>query len=81
MLATELTESLRRNLLRERSQKNSTINASMKRRYTSNDVQNLKQFPERPYMNKNKDKEVDNDPNNWNTYFQNPFTGTSTQAW
>jgi hypothetical protein len=45
MLATELTESLRRHLLHERSQKNATLNAVLKRRHTSHDVANLKQFP------------------------------------
>ncbi|KAK3367297.1 hypothetical protein B0T24DRAFT_534072, partial [Lasiosphaeria ovina] len=51
MLATELTESLRRQLLWERSQKNLTTNAVLKRRHTSHDVANLKQHPEGPYMN------------------------------
>ncbi|KAK3323696.1 hypothetical protein B0T19DRAFT_426727 [Cercophora scortea] len=50
-LATELTESLRRQLLWERSQKDLTINAVLKRRHTSHDVAHLKQHPERPYMN------------------------------
>ncbi|OAA38907.1 hypothetical protein ISF_09871 [Cordyceps fumosorosea ARSEF 2679] len=44
MLATELTESLRRHLLWERQQKTSTANAVLKRRHTSHDVANLKQF-------------------------------------
>ncbi|KAI3536502.1 hypothetical protein CABS01_12662 [Colletotrichum abscissum] len=47
MLATELTESLRRNLLWERQQKSSTANAVLKRRHTSHDVANLKQYPEK----------------------------------
>ncbi|TIC97526.1 Uncharacterized protein CH35J_006555 [Colletotrichum higginsianum] len=42
MLATELTESLRRNLLWERQQKSSTANAVLKRRHTSHDKANLK---------------------------------------
>ncbi|KAL2161947.1 hypothetical protein VTH06DRAFT_7732 [Thermothelomyces fergusii] len=78
MLATELTESLRRNLLRERSQKTSTANAVLKRRHTSTDVSNLKQYPEKPFMKK--DKDVDTDPNSWDKYFQNPFAGYA-QAW
>ena len=46
MLSTELTESLRKNLLWERQQKNSTNNAvALKRRHTSNDVKNLQQYP------------------------------------
>lgn len=57
MLATELTESLRRQLLWERQQKSSTANAVLKRRHTSHDVANLKQFPEKPYMGKEQPKQ------------------------
>jgi hypothetical protein len=45
MLSTEMTESLRKHLLWERQQKNTTANAFLKRRHTSNDVKNLTQFP------------------------------------
>lgn len=45
MLTTELTESLRKHLLWERQQKNSTNNAVLKRRHTSTDVKNLKNYP------------------------------------
>lgn len=45
MLATELTESLRRHLLWERIKKSSTANAVLKRRYTSHDV--ARQHPEK----------------------------------
>jgi hypothetical protein len=61
MLASELTESLRRNLLWERSQKNATVNAVLKRRHTSHDVPNLKQYPnlrqqpDKPFMKKDLD--------------------------
>jgi hypothetical protein len=79
MLATELPESLRRNLLRERSQRTVTQNAVLKRRHTSHDVANLKQYPERPYMGKNKD--VDTESTNWDQYFKNPFAQHHTQAW
>lgn len=80
MLATELTESLRRNLLRERQQKSSTANAVLKRRHTSTDVANLKQYPDKPYMKKDNEKEIDYNPANWDQYFQNPFAGAA-QAW
>lgn len=50
MLSTELTESLRRHLLWERSQKTSTANAVLKRRHTSQDVANLRQYPEPVHM-------------------------------
>ncbi|PNH57907.1 hypothetical protein VD0002_g9615 [Verticillium dahliae] len=69
MLATELTESLRRNLLWERQQKSSTANAVLKRRHTSHDVANLKQYPEKAYMNKGEDS----NPNN--QYFQKETHG------
>jgi len=79
MLATELTESLRRQLLWERSQKSSTANAVLKRRHTSQDVANLKQYPERPYMNR-----ANNDANagSWDQYFnKDTFTGYHAQGW
>ena len=46
MLATELTESLRKHLLWERQQKNTTANAVLKRRHTAHDMANLHAFPE-----------------------------------
>ncbi|KAI1380368.1 DUF1752-domain-containing protein [Hypoxylon crocopeplum] len=79
MLATELTESLRRQLLWERQQKTSTANAVLKRRHTSLDVANLKQYPEKAYMGKGKDE-----PNSssWNQYFsREDFGGYHAQGW
>ncbi|KAL7755458.1 hypothetical protein ACKLNR_014556 [Fusarium oxysporum f. sp. zingiberi] len=55
MVATELTESLRRHLRWERQQKSSTANAVLKRRHTSNGVANLKQYPEKGCMEKSRD--------------------------
>ncbi|KAL5584100.1 hypothetical protein FOVSG1_015451 [Fusarium oxysporum f. sp. vasinfectum] len=55
MLATELTESLRRHLLWERRQKSSTTNAVLKRRHTSHDMANLKHYPEKPCIKKSED--------------------------
>ena len=48
MLASELSESLRRNLLWERQHRTMTNNtaAAIKRRHTSNDLARLKEFPE-----------------------------------
>ncbi|KAK2037727.1 DUF1752-domain-containing protein [Colletotrichum somersetense] len=46
MFVTELSESLRRNLLWERQQRSSTANAVLKRRHTSHSVANQKQYPE-----------------------------------
>lgn len=45
MLATELTESLRKHLLWERQQKSTTANAVLKRRHTTFDVANLQEYP------------------------------------
>ncbi|EQL33888.1 hypothetical protein BDFG_04163 [Blastomyces dermatitidis ATCC 26199] len=45
MLATELTESLRRHLLWERQQKATTLNAGFKRRHTAHDMANLQEYP------------------------------------
>ncbi|KAI1777121.1 DUF1752-domain-containing protein [Hypoxylon cercidicola] len=79
MLATELTESLRRQLLWERQQKTSTANAVLKRRHTSLDVANLKQYPERAYMGKGKDE---TNPSSWNQYFsRDDFGGYHAQGW
>ena len=79
MLATELTESLRRHLLWERSQKTSTANAVLKRRHTSHDVANLKQYPERPYMKK-EDDEVN--ASSWDHYLnKEAHTGYHSQGW
>ncbi|KAI0022868.1 hypothetical protein F4780DRAFT_141298 [Xylariomycetidae sp. FL0641] len=77
MLATELTESLRRQLLWERQQKSSTANAVLKRRHTSHDVANLKQYPEKPYMNKNKDEVA----SSWNQYLRDDDGGYHAQGW
>lgn len=56
MLSTELTESLRKNLLWERQHKSSQNIAALKRRHTSTDVKNLKQYPEpKPVLDKSKD--------------------------
>jgi hypothetical protein len=48
MMSTELTESLRRNVLNERKQKRS--NAVLKRRHTLPDLAKLKQFPEKLHI-------------------------------
>lgn len=77
MLATELTASLRRNIVLERSQKSSTANAMLKRRHTSQDVANLKQYPERPFMK----KDDASNSSSWDQYFKNPFVGYQAQAW
>ncbi|GAP87045.2 putative duf1752-domain-containing protein [Rosellinia necatrix] len=78
MLATELTESLRRQLLWERQQKSSTANAVLKRRHTSHDMANLKQYPETSYMNKSKD-EIN--ANSWNQFLREENGGYHAKGW
>lgn len=65
-MATELTVSLRQNLLWERQQKSQTANAVLKRRHTAHDVANLKQYPEKVHMS-TEDKEGINAT--WNDVF------------
>jgi hypothetical protein len=78
MLATELTESLRRHLLWERQQKSSTANAVLKRRHTSHDVANLKQFPEKACMKKVEDINA----SSWNQYFNKEANnGYHSKGW
>jgi hypothetical protein len=77
MLATELTESLRRHLLWERQQKSSTANAVLKRRHTSHDVANLKQYPEKAYMTKSEDLNA----SSWNQYFSKDANGYHSKGW
>lgn len=78
MLATELTESLRRHLLWERQQKSSTANAVLKRRHTSHDVANLKQFPEKPCMKQSEDVNA----SSWNQYFSKEASdGYHSKGW
>jgi len=82
MLATELTESLRRHLLWERQQKSTTANAVFKRRHTTHDMANLQEYPGPKGTQKGqkqiqavpigavpaKDKETSKN-NSWNHYF------------
>ncbi|KAF4334158.1 hypothetical protein FBEOM_12014 [Fusarium beomiforme] len=78
MLATELTESLRRHLLWEQQQKSSTANAVLKRRHTSHDVANLKQYPEKPCMKKSEDVNA----SSWNQYFSKEASdGYHSKGW
>lgn len=79
MMSTELPESLRRHLLWERSQKSSTANAVLKRRHTSHDVANLKQYPQQPHMNKCYD---DVNASSWDQDFtREAFGGYHTKGW
>ncbi|KAK2006165.1 DUF1752-domain-containing protein [Colletotrichum eremochloae] len=85
MLATELTESLRRNVLWERQQKSSTANAVLKRRHTSHDVANLKQYPEKVCLKKEALTNNSSSNNNNNSqYFSkdtDSFGGYHSKGW
>jgi hypothetical protein len=75
MLATELTESLRRHLLWERQQKNSTATAAIKRRHTAHDVANLQEFPGQVTS-----KEASKN-NSWNHYFDHGLGEYHQKGW
>jgi len=66
MLATELTESLRKHLLWERQQKSTTANAVFKRRHTAIDVSKLQDYPGPKQGQTSKDASKNN---SWNHYF------------
>lgn len=78
MLSTELTESLRKNLLWERQHKSSNNLAAMKRRHTSHDIKNLKQQPEpAPVMSMK-----DHDKKNYsNDYFHQGLQEYHARGW
>jgi hypothetical protein len=73
MLATELTESLRKHLLWERQQKNTTANAVLKRRHTAHDVAHLERYPPGEDTSKN---------NSWNhEYFDHGLGEYHQRGW
>jgi Protein of unknown function (DUF3295) len=76
MLATELTESLRRHLLWERQQKNTTASAVLKRRHTSHDVTNLQEYPGQ-LLSPSKDASKNN---SWN-YFEHGLGEYHQKGW
>ncbi|KAI9847472.1 MAG: hypothetical protein M1837_002373 [Sclerophora amabilis] len=74
MLATELTESLRRHLLWERQQKNSTAAAVLKRRHTAHDMSNLQAYPGEKLDSKDPSRN-----NSWNAFYD-PGLGQYNQT-
>ncbi|KZF22510.1 DUF1752-domain-containing protein [Xylona heveae TC161] len=77
MLATELTESLRRHLLWERQQKSTTANAVLKRRHTAHDVANLQEYPgQRSGSSKDASK-----TGSWNQYFDHGLGEYHQKGW
>lgn len=84
MLSTELTESLRKNLLWERQQKNSTSSAALKRRHTSYDVKNLQQYPGEPKVPQEKGPHMNkkaSDYQSWNEYFDQGLQDFHRKGW
>ena len=78
MLATELTESLRKHLLWERQQKNTTANAvnKLKRRHTAHDnMVNLKKYPGQA------DSGTGSKNNSWNHYFDHGLGEYHQKGW
>jgi hypothetical protein len=77
MLATELTESLRKHLLWERKQKSTTANAFLKRRHTARDVAHLQEYPDlKPDLAAVEASKT----NSWNNYFEGPWE-YHTKGW
>lgn len=81
MLTTELTESLRKHILWERQQKNVTANAALKRRHTSHDVKNLRQYPKGKQREPFLEKEETSKTNSWNHYFDNGLQEYHQKGW
>ena len=82
MLTTELTESLRKHILWERQQKNVTANAALKRRHTSHDVKNLRQYPKGQYRESLLEKKEEaSKTNSWNHYFDNGLQEYHQKGW
>ncbi len=78
MLATELTQSLRKHLLWERQQKSTTANAVLKRRHTAHDVANLQEYPRQNPDHASKDGSKNN---SWNHYFDHGLGEYHQTGW
>ena len=76
MLATEMTESLRKAVLFERQQKKATANAILKRRHTTHDLANIKDFPIAEGEDGSKEKENDS----WNDDYSSGGIGDYHQS-
>ncbi|RDL37110.1 Uncharacterized protein BP5553_04543 [Venustampulla echinocandica] len=78
MINDELTVSLRQHLVWEHRQKSQTANAVLQRRHTTQDVANLKQYPDKLYMHT---KEGDAVNASWNQYFGNGLGEYHSKGW
>ncbi|KAH7119694.1 hypothetical protein B0J11DRAFT_66410 [Dendryphion nanum] len=93
MLQTELTQSLRQNLLWERQQKNATTNAVNKRQHsavsipalrraaTTNDIKGLKAFPQQAKVQAPLIKEAVKNNNSYNDYFDQGLQEYHQKGW
>lgn len=93
MLQTELTQSLRQNLLWERQQKNATTNAVNKRQHsavsipalrraaTTNDIKGLKAFPQQLKAQPPVIKETTKNNNSYNDYFDQGLQEYHQKGW
>jgi hypothetical protein len=81
MINDELTVSLRQHLVWEHRQKSQTanaVNAVLQRRHTTQDVANLKQYPDKVCMDS---KDGDNINASWNQYFGQGLNEYHSQGW
>ncbi|POS84087.1 hypothetical protein EPUL_006189 [Erysiphe pulchra] len=75
MLASELTVSLRQHLLWERKHKSQTTSAALKRRHTSQDVANLRRYPEVSHIHK------DETNSGWENYYDRSLSEYNARGW
>ncbi|KAH6679618.1 hypothetical protein B0J14DRAFT_686809 [Halenospora varia] len=78
MINDELTVSLRQHLVWEHRQKSQTANAVLQRRHTTQDMANLKQYPEKVHMN---GKDLDGINASWNQYFGQGLGEYHSKGW
>ena len=95
MLQTELTQSLRQNLLWERQQKNSTTNAvnkrhqsavsipalALRRAMTTNDIKGLNAFPQQGTGKPSHFEDVTKNNNSYNDYFDQGLQEYHQKGW
>lgn len=78
MIYDELTVSLRQHLVHEHRQKSNTATAALRRRHTTQDLANLKQYPDKVHM---ESQEGDAVNASWNQYFGNGLGEYHSKGW
>ncbi|KAG9232410.1 hypothetical protein BJ875DRAFT_81021 [Amylocarpus encephaloides] len=78
MINDELTVSLRQHLVWEHRQKSQTANAVLQRRHTTQDMANLKQYPDKVHMNPKEDETIGA---SWHQYFGQDLTDFHSKGW